>query len=98
MAKYLKLRIVDLEPETLQALEYESPMYLSYSHVTEIPNVAWESEPMTVEPLLAFLGKRGWHPTDIADELDEARTPEGQRPNNSFKPNPLRGFKTPSGF
>jgi hypothetical protein len=22
----------------------------------------------------------------------------GQRPNNSFKPNPLRSFKTPSGF
>ena len=73
MQKYLKLRRVALSPEVLTAFEYNSDRYCSWAHVSELPNVTWHSEPMLTDDLVAVLRKRGWHPTDIGDEIDEAR-------------------------
>ena len=73
MGKYLKLRRVASKPERHIALEYESVQYQSWARVRDIPNVSWQSEPMDTDDLVSMLRGRGWHPTDIGDELNEAR-------------------------
>ena len=73
MPTRLKLRQIGRAPECFLALEYESDMYLSYAHVKEIPNIVWQSDSLETEALVQLLRERGWHPTDIGDELDEAR-------------------------
>lgn len=73
MTRRLKLRQAGKSPESFVALEYESDKYLSYAHVTEIPDVSWQSPPLPTEAVIALLRDRGWHTTDIGDELDEAR-------------------------
>ena len=73
MSTHLKLRQVSQEPEKFVALEYESDKYLSYAFFQEIPNIVWESEPMETEQVAQLLLNRGWHQTDIGDEVCEAR-------------------------
>jgi len=73
MPTRLKLRQVCQVPERFVALEYESDKYLSYAFVREIPNIVWESEPLETELVAQLLLARGWHQTDIGDEICEAR-------------------------
>ena len=73
MAMFLKLRWSDLQPERFAAMEYASPVYVSWTHDSTLPDVRWQSEPLPVDALLTLLASRGWHQTDIGDELDEAR-------------------------
>ena len=73
MPTYLKLRQTRQVPERFVALEYESDKYLSYAFVQEIPNVAWKSGTLGTEAIIELLRNRGWHQTDIGDELSEAR-------------------------
>ena len=77
MGKYLKLRRVALNPERHQAFEYESDQYRSWARFKDIPGVVWQSDPMETDELVSVLRSRGWHPTDIGDELDEARLHTG---------------------
>ena len=74
MRKYLKLRLASPCPETFTAYEYESDIYLSWAHMRELPNVTWQSDSLGTEQITQLLASRGWHQTDIGDELDEART------------------------
>ena len=73
MTTRLKLKLVTRAPERFVAMEYESDRYLSYAHVTEIPNIQWQSSPLDTEAVAGLLRDRGWHTTDIGDELAEAR-------------------------
>lgn len=72
MATYLKLRRVSLTPETFMAMEYSSDIYVSWARAQTLPDVQWQSDPLSVDELIALLVSRGWHQTDIGDELDEA--------------------------
>lgn len=73
MEKRLKLRQTGQTPECFIAYEYESDEYISYAFYNEIPNVLWRSVPFETEEIIGMLRKRGWHQTDICDELAEAR-------------------------
>ena len=73
MAKYLKLRHVPLSPEAFVAFEYDSDRYWSWAHRTDFSNITWQSDAMPIEALATLLRGRGWHTTDIGDEIDEAQ-------------------------
>lgn len=74
MRKCLKLRFTGNSPETLIACEYSADTYLSWAQVQELSDISWQSGPLAVDELAKLLESRGWHPTDIWDGLDEART------------------------
>ncbi len=76
--KRLRARLVQITPETMKAMEYESDMYLNQIDVPELPSITWESSPLLTEELIGHLRKRGWHPTDIGDALHEARVANGR--------------------
>ena len=73
MAKRLKLKLTSSSPESLMAMEYECDSYFSYARGSEVPNVSWQSPALPTEAVIGLLRQRGWHTTDIADELSEAR-------------------------
>lgn len=73
MAKYLRLHVVTSSPETVLAQEYESGIYLSREAAPILPAAVWESDIFPTEQLAILLQKRGWHQTDIGDELNDAR-------------------------
>jgi len=73
VTKRLKLRKVGRSPECFVAMEYESDAYLSYAYVAEMLDISWQSSSLSTEAIIALLRDRGWHVTDIGDELDEAR-------------------------
>ena len=73
MGTHLKLRQVRTAPDWFVAFEYESDTYLSYARTTEFPNIRWQSDELGEVDVADVLRERGWHSTDIGDELDEAR-------------------------
>ena len=73
MRKYLRLRVVGTQPEIVLAQEYESHESLSYIAIPELASATWASESLPTESIIELLRGRGWHQTDIYDELDEAR-------------------------
>jgi hypothetical protein len=73
VTKRLKLRIVGGSLECFVAIEYESDTYFSYASGSKIPSITWQSSPHSTEAVIGLLRERGWHTTDIGDELDEAR-------------------------
>ena len=77
MPIFLKISRVNLAPETYTAFEYESERYMSWAHARTIPAIQWESGPVKIDELVVLLESRGWHQTDIGDELDEARKAPG---------------------
>ena len=73
----LKLHRLQLSPEMFIAIEYSADRYMSWTTAREIANVSWESAPMLTDDLVRILRARGWHTTDIGDELNEARAQSG---------------------
>lgn len=72
MKKYLRIHISSGQPERCSAIEFLSEQYLPRNIAPE--HVVWETACALVTPeLIAVLRDRGWHQTDIGDELDEAR-------------------------
>ena len=73
MRKYLRISILGTRPETALAQEYNSNSYILRGDSPELLVVTWESDALPTESLIGLLLQRGWHQTDIGDELDEAR-------------------------
>ena len=73
MAKYLRIHVATTSPETASAQEYQSDVYLSRPALPALSAVVWETGALPIEQLAVLLRERGWHQTDIGDELSVAR-------------------------
>lgn len=71
MKKFLRIVSGPNSSSNFIAYEYFGEVYLN-RNIT-LSDVSWTSNQEGAEQLIAELRARGWHPTDIADALDEAR-------------------------
>lgn len=77
MRKCLRIFISPEQPERCTAIEFLAERYVPRNVTPE--QIVWRApDALATSEIIDILRDRGWHQTDIFDELDEARL---DRPN-----------------